>query len=233
MGIKQLIKRVLGRQELSNEVFIKDLRNRGIKIGEGTIFYSPANTVVDLTVPHMLEIGENVRITHGVTILAHDYSWSVLTRTTGNCLGGTAPLKIGNNVFIGVNATILMGSVIEDNVIIGAGSVVNGRCEANSVYAGNPAKRICSLETFYEKRSKKVIESAKNVCKAYYTRYQMRPGIRELREFQYLFKNELDEEMRALITATGYPHEAELFLKNHQPPYASMDALIDESLAEL
>lgn len=35
---------------------------------------------------------------------------------------------------------MLAGTVIEDNVIIGAGAVVSGKVEKNSVYAGNPAK---------------------------------------------------------------------------------------------
>jgi acetyltransferase-like isoleucine patch superfamily enzyme len=47
--------------------------------------------------------------------------------------------KIGNNVRIGSNATILPVT-IGDNVIIGAGSVVTKDIPSNTVVKGNPAK---------------------------------------------------------------------------------------------
>lgn len=50
----------------------------GAKIGEGTIFYNPMNTVVDETSLPFIEIGKNCRITAEVIILAHDYSYAVL-----------------------------------------------------------------------------------------------------------------------------------------------------------
>ncbi|MFX1393588.1 MAG: acyltransferase [Promethearchaeota archaeon] len=52
--------------------------------------------------------------------------------------------KVGNNVRIGNNATILPIS-IGDNSIIGAGSVVTKDVPANCVVAGNPAKIIKKL----------------------------------------------------------------------------------------
>ena len=53
-----------------------------------------------------------------------------------------APVSIGNNVFIGMNAIILKGTTIGDNCVVGAGSVVHGTFEDNCVIAGNPAKVI-------------------------------------------------------------------------------------------
>lgn len=47
--------------------------------------------------------------------------------------------------------TFLRGVTIGDNVIIGARSLVNKSLSANSVYAGVPAKRICSLEEWEQK----------------------------------------------------------------------------------
>jgi len=50
-------------------------------------------------------------------------------------------IKIGDNVWIGWNSTILKGVVIGDNSIVAAGSVVtSGFYPANSIIAGNPAK---------------------------------------------------------------------------------------------
>jgi len=51
----------------------------------------------------------------------------------------TRPVIIGNNVWIGMNATILKGVRIGDNSVVAAGSVVTKSVEPNTVVAGNPA----------------------------------------------------------------------------------------------
>lgn len=51
----------------------------------------------------------------------------------------TAPVNIGNNVFIGCNVLILKGVTIGDNAVIGAGSVVTRDVPDNCIVAGNPA----------------------------------------------------------------------------------------------
>lgn len=134
-----------------NKAYIQYLRRHGCKIGEECVFYSPVDTLVDETSLDFIEIGNLVQITRGVIILGHDYSYSVLGNVYYDLPRKQKRTVIGNNVFIGMNAIILNGATVEDNVIIGAGAVVSGRCVANSVYAGNPAKRVCSLEEYYAK----------------------------------------------------------------------------------
>ncbi len=51
----------------------------------------------------------------------------------------TAPVIIGDNVWIGMNAVILKGVTIGDNSVVAAGSVVTKSVETNTVVAGNPA----------------------------------------------------------------------------------------------
>ncbi len=51
----------------------------------------------------------------------------------------TAPVKIGDNVWIGMNAVILKGVTIGENSVVAAGSVVTKDVEPNVVVAGNPA----------------------------------------------------------------------------------------------
>ncbi|MCR5564341.1 MAG: sugar O-acetyltransferase [Gammaproteobacteria bacterium] len=55
-------------------------------------------------------------------------------------------IVIGNNVWIGGSVTILPGVHIADGCVIGAGSVVTKDTEANSVYAGNPAKLLRRID---------------------------------------------------------------------------------------
>lgn len=124
--IRSIINRILYPHTYSSAAYVNYLRNAGVKIGEGTWFVRPKNTSVDVQNAMFLEIGDNVCITDGVTILAHDWSYSVIARVYNDAPGKQKITHIGNNVFIGSHAIILMGADIGDNVIIGAGSVVSG-----------------------------------------------------------------------------------------------------------
>ena len=53
---------------------------------------------------------------------------------------------IGHDVWIGMNCIILKGVKIGAGSIIGAGSVVTSDVESGCLYAGNPAKKIKSLD---------------------------------------------------------------------------------------
>lgn len=61
-------------------------------------------------------------------------------------------IEVGSNVFIGSNTTILAGTKIGDNVIIGAGSLVKGHISGGGVYAGVPAKKIGNFWEFCDNR---------------------------------------------------------------------------------
>lgn len=93
-----------------------------------------------------IEIGDNCLIGSKVMIEDHYH---------GNFSGGVdsevkklkplyskGAIIIGKNVWIGESVSILPNVKIGDNSIIGAGSIVTHDIESNSIYAGNPAKKI-------------------------------------------------------------------------------------------
>ncbi len=102
-------------------------------------------------------------------------------------------VKIGDNVFIGMQTTILKGVHIGNNVIIGANSLVNKDIPDNCVVAGNPCKVIMSLEEYHEKRKAAQVDEAKELVKLYRERYEKEPDEHALHEFFWLFTGGKDE----------------------------------------
>ncbi len=58
----------------------------------------------------------------------------------------SAPIVIGDGVWIGARAVVLPGVVVGDGCIVAAGAVVSQDCLPNGIYAGVPARRIRDLE---------------------------------------------------------------------------------------
>ena len=88
-----------------------------------------------------ITIGNNVWIGEYTSIRdsTHDFS---AENPLGYNSDITTPIIIGNNVWIGRGCLIMQGTIIQDNVIIAANSVVKGKCITNSIYGGSPAKFI-------------------------------------------------------------------------------------------
>jgi acetyltransferase-like isoleucine patch superfamily enzyme len=89
-----------------------------------------------------IEIGDGSLIGHNTTIatLNHDFNPAKRQNLT------PSPVKIGKNVWIGSDCTILPGVEIGDGAIIGAGSVVTKSIPANTIAVGNPARVIKEIE---------------------------------------------------------------------------------------
>lgn len=86
-----------------------------------------------------------------------------------------------------MNTIILKGVTIGNNVIIGAGSLVNHDIPDNSVYAGNPAKFITTVEEYFEKRRKVQVDEAFEIYSSYYRRFHQNPTQEIFSEFFWLF----------------------------------------------
>ena len=88
-------------------------------------------------------IGDACMIAHGVYI--SDADWHGIY-DRAQPVGNTKPVTLEDNVWIGDSAIICKGVTIGKNSIIGAGAVVTKDVPPNSIFAGNPAKLVKSLE---------------------------------------------------------------------------------------
>jgi len=57
----------------------------------------------------------------------------------------TRPIRIGDNVWIGMNSVVLKGVTIGDNSIVAAGSIVTHDVPPNTMVAGNPARVVKAI----------------------------------------------------------------------------------------
>lgn len=214
----------------------KWLEKKGVKIGENVHFYSPQHIGIDVTRPYAVTIGNNVHITKGVTILTHGFDWSVVKGKYDDVLGSFGEVSIGNNVFIGAKATICQGVHIEDNVIIGACSVVTKDCEPDSVYVGVPARYLCSISEYYQKRVSRQVEEAKALFYAYYRRNNKIPPKDVFSEFFFLFEDRslpLQESFVYQMRNNGRYSECERkYQTGHRQVFDSYESFIEECMNE-
>jgi acetyltransferase-like isoleucine patch superfamily enzyme len=89
-----------------------------------------------------IEIGNGVLIGHNVTLATLNHDERPLFRQYIY----PKPIKIGDNVWIGSNATILQGVTIGNGAIIGANAVVTHDVPENAIVAGVPAKILRKIE---------------------------------------------------------------------------------------
>ena len=137
---------------------IKFWRKQGAKIGEACEIYP---TVTIDSEPYLVKIGNNVRINSGVHLITHDGACWVVRNLNENFndVDLFGMIFIDDNVSIGTNALILKNVTIGKNSIIGAGAVVTKDVPPNSVYAGVPAKFICTLHEYIEKHEKEFLHT--------------------------------------------------------------------------
>ena len=128
------------RVGLTGRILLQTLGDGKIKIGDGT-----GASAATISSRSEITIGRNVCIGGNVRILDHDFhALNALDRSLPMSAQESkirsAPIRIGDDVFIGTNAIILKGVNIGDRTIVAAGAVVfKGNYPSNCIMAGNPA----------------------------------------------------------------------------------------------
>lgn len=104
--------------------------------------------------PELIRFHNNVVVASNVSFGTHDAIHVVLNQGGyGRFTEAIGCIEIMDNVFIGMNTTILYGVRIGENCIIGANSLINKDLEPNGVYVGIPARKICSFDDYIKKRA--------------------------------------------------------------------------------
>jgi maltose O-acetyltransferase len=114
----------------------------GYNISMGENFY--ANHGVVILDAAAVTFGDNVLLGPGVNIATVSHPLNAERRQQG--LEVAKPVTLGNNVWVGMGAQILLGVSIGDNAVIAAGAVVNKDVAAGVLVAGVPAKVVRTIE---------------------------------------------------------------------------------------
>lgn len=233
-GIMRIIKKVFSKiNELwvkrSPESYIAYLRKKGISIGENVIL-RPRQCEIDLTRPSLVSIGNNVYMNKNFTLLTHDFVSGVFINLYDDFLLSSGQVTIGNNVRFGINCTVLKDVTIGDNCFIGACSLVTKDIPPNSIAAGVPAKVICSISEYYERRKEECIKEALLYAKSINNRYNREPRPEDFWEEFPLFV-----DINNIDNFPEIPIKKQLgksyinWLSNHKALYKSFEEFIKAS----
>jgi len=124
----------LQRHRLGNERWA---RSKGVTIGAQCRIVSDIVT----SEPWLVTLGDRVTISSNVELITHDGSGSLVRDERGRRYR-YAPIRIGDDVFVGAGVIIMPGVEIGDRVVVGAGSVVTRSVPSDTVVAGIPARAI-------------------------------------------------------------------------------------------
>lgn len=140
-----------GKSKLTLKHSVFTRRNVSFRVegGELTIGTSFFNQGCAITCMDNIQIGDNCLFGPNVVVVDHDHEYRYTDERRGNHYR-KAPISIGNNVWIGANVTILRGTQIEDGAVIGAGCVIRGKVEKNTVVVNKQDIHIKNIQRIDE-----------------------------------------------------------------------------------
>ena len=125
---------------------VRAARHLGVEVGEACRIIG-LNRLTFGSEPFLISLGNHVEVTSGVRFVTHDGGVWVLREQSPD-IDVFGAIRVGNNVFVGMDALILPGVTIGNNVVIGARSVVTKDVDDNEVVAGVPAKVVSSYSDY-------------------------------------------------------------------------------------
>ena len=137
---KKIVNRLLyfmGYFGIGNNLRVFANRMRGVKIGKNV--FIDAMVHIDTAVPHLVKIEDNVKLSIGVKIFAHNSVFQDINPEDPIIL---SPVLIKKRAQIAPNAIILEGVTVGENSIVGVSAVVNKNIPDGTIAVGIPAKPI-------------------------------------------------------------------------------------------
>lgn len=133
-----------------------------------------------------------------------------------------------------MNAIILAGAHIGNNVIIGANSTVTGTIPDNCVAVGSPCRKIYSLEEYHEKRKAAQLGEAVEIARRYVERYGKTPPVDEFSEHFWLWTNRREDLTTHFIAQNnlilGSEEATWENFENHMPMFKSYQDFLEFAL---
>ena len=114
---------------------------RRVLVGHGTIILGHGGVIV----------GDDSMISPYVIMVSSEHVASMATEPFQDQGFTRERIEIGPNVWIGGHTSVLAGTVVERDVVVGAGSVVRGVLESGWLYAGVPARQIRRVPDSFER----------------------------------------------------------------------------------
>ena len=93
---------------------------------------------IDSYIP--VSIGDNVAISHKVSIIPFDHNLSLHSGTIKDSGPIGSPIKIDSDCWLGAGSILLRGAECSSRTVLASGSILRERTRPNSLYAGIPAK---------------------------------------------------------------------------------------------
>lgn len=213
----------------SSDRYIAYLRSKGISIGGGN-YIDPKTSVIDVTRPSLISIGNNCYMNRNFTLLTHDWVTHVFIHAGLNFINSSGKITIGNNVSFGQNVMVLKGVTIGDNVFIGAGSIVTKDIPSNCIAVGCPCKAIMTLEEYYNKRIKKSREEAFEYARSIVERFGRHPIVEDFWEEFPLFVSGKDvDKYPTLPIKSQLGPIYERYVMEHIAEFENFDAFLREA----
>ena len=136
-------------QQFIQNIYLKLCIAKGLKVGRKVRFVEVPQFGTE---PFLIEIGDETTFSNNVRFVNHDGGQNALhffekyrdVRTFGR-------IKIGKQCLIGADTILMPGVEMQDNCILGAGSILTTSMKKGSVFAGIPAKFICTVEEYGDK----------------------------------------------------------------------------------
>jgi acetyltransferase-like isoleucine patch superfamily enzyme len=138
---------------------VRYMRWLGMKVGEGCQFFNRIEGFG--SEPWLIEIRNYVILAGGVQFITHDGASRLYRKELpgsskyGNRFGR---ILIHDECFIGMNSIIMPDVEIGPYSIVGVGSIVNKNVPPRMVYAGVPAKPICTFDEYFTRYKESMIK---------------------------------------------------------------------------